>query len=115
MGFARAGHWLVQNAALFQGLYLAAAGWLEQHDLYAAGLLAEAQDERAKPLADAAAFLKTGKVDPATALPAAETLLAAAKSIPDAAGAKRAAQVSRDLLEAMLTAGAPEIAAAKAA
>ncbi len=40
-GFARAGHWLVHNAALFQSLYLTVAGWLEQHDLYAAGLLAE--------------------------------------------------------------------------
>jgi predicted PurR-regulated permease PerM len=43
-GFGRVGQWLVTNAGRFQALYLETAAWLEQHDLYAAGLLAERFD-----------------------------------------------------------------------
>jgi predicted PurR-regulated permease PerM len=43
-GFGRVGQWLVTNAARFQALYAEAAGWLEGHGLYAAGLLAERFD-----------------------------------------------------------------------
>jgi len=43
-GFGRVGAWLVANAGRFQALYLETAAWLEQHDLYAAGLLAERFD-----------------------------------------------------------------------
>jgi len=43
-GFGRVGQWLVVNAPRFQAIYLETAAWLEQHDLYAAGLLAERFD-----------------------------------------------------------------------
>ncbi len=40
-GVSRAGQWLIANGARFQSLYVQARDWLEVHELYAAGMLAE--------------------------------------------------------------------------
>lgn len=40
-GVSRAGQWLIANGARLQSLYTQASEWLEGHELYAAGLLAE--------------------------------------------------------------------------
>jgi hypothetical protein len=88
---------------------------LEAGDIaQAATFLAEAKDERAELLKVAAEFLKTDKVDGETAIPAAEMLLSQAKTIADPQGARRAAEVSRAMLETLLAGNPPEVAAAKA-